>query len=136
MNNITYTINDPLHDNSYNPLNGQILSAAQTEKDVSSRHLGYSINEDNMVWEEYNELAARQIDYELNYTNKYLIKILEFYGFKKGKMKKKDMILKIIEYEMIVENKNNIEERKRLFNNFIELKKNTFFSKFIVGDFI
>ena len=35
---------------------------------------------------------------------------------------------------MLNKNKNIVENRQRLFNNFIELKNNKFFNKFIVGD--
>ena len=53
---------------------------------------------------------------------------------KKINLNKTDIINKIVEFEMINSNKNIVKNRQQLFNNFIELKNNKFFSKFIVGD--
>lgn len=109
-----------------------------------------SSNEDNTLWEDIeltnnsntdnnnnvnvsNEWTAREIDYELNYTVKYLSSILDFYDIKKYKLNKKDIITRILEFEMDKENFSIVEERKRLFENFIELKNDKYFSKFILG---
>ena len=91
-------------------------------------------NYDTEISIKCNELIARQIDYEMNYNVKYLGQILEYYGFKKGKSNKKDIILKIVEFEMNSDNKHIIDTRKRLFENFMELKNDPFFSKYIVGN--
>ena len=69
----------------------------------------------------------------MNYTNKYLGQILEYYGIRKGKMNKKEIIIKIIEFEMNPENSYIVDTRKRLFENFLELKNDAFFSKYIIG---
>ena len=45
------------------------------------------------------------------------------------------MIEKIVEYENNPENNFTVFERKRLFDNYIELKNNKFFSKFIISQF-
>ena len=109
-----------------------------------------SSNEDNSLWEDIkltnncnidrnnnvnisDEWSAREIDYELNYTVKYLSSILDFYDIKKHKLNKKDIITRILEFEMDKDNFSIVEERKRLFENFIELKNNKYFSKFILG---
>uniref|UniRef100_A0A6C0AXY5 Uncharacterized protein n=1 Tax=viral metagenome TaxID=1070528 RepID=A0A6C0AXY5_9ZZZZ len=109
-----------------------------------------SSNEDNTLWEDIkltnncnidqnnnlnisDEWSAREIDYELNYTVKYLSSILDFYDIKKHKLNKKDIITRILEFEMDKENFSIVEQRKRLFENFIELKNDKYFSKFILG---
>ena len=46
------------------------------------------------------------------------------------------MIKKIVNYENNIENYISVLERKRLFDNYIELKNNKFFSKFIIKEFI
>lgn len=133
MNNITYTIiesssEDNSSNNSWNDISLNMSTDSNVFSDVK-RIL--QNNEENIA---YNEFMAQRIDYELNYNNKYLTQILEFYGFKKGKKTKKEIINQIIEFEMIPENRNIVDTRKRLFENFIELKNNPFFSKFIISN--
>ncbi len=48
-------------------------------------------------------------------------------------MNKKEIIIKIVEFEMNPENTYIVDTRKRLFENFLELKNDAFFSKYIVG---
>jgi len=128
MNNITYTITDTLtsdnsSSNSWNDVPLTPITDNRLTDDVDATIID-------------NEFVARQMDYELNYNIKYLIQILEFYGFKKGKMNKNAIILKIVNFEIENSNKSIIENRKRLFDNFIELKNDPFFSKFILDKFI
>lgn len=124
MNNITYVIIEPLTDDSSSDISWTDIPL--------NKPLNINIV-DNI---NTNEFIARQMDYDLNYNVKYLTQILEFYGFKKGKMNKKDIILKILEFETNANNLTIVDNRKRLFENLIELKNNSFFSKFIVGNFI
>jgi len=126
MNNIIYTIketnkSDCSLDNS--------VDDEYNSSDISSQ--GNYDAETSVIC---NELIARQIDYEMNYTSKYLGQILEYYGIKKYKLNKKNTIIKIVEFEMVPENRDVVDTRKRLFENFIELKNNSFFSKYIVSN--
>ena len=139
MNNITYSITE--NDNI----------------DINSSTSSTSCKSDNNNWEEISltnkkskidknftqnfldqgERYAIEINYDLNYNFKYLLNILEFYGIKKSKLTKKEIIEKILEFEYDngIENFSIVQERKRLFDNFIELKNDKFFSKFILGGF-
>jgi len=133
MNNITYTIVESSSgDNSSNNSWSDISLNVSTDSNVLADVKRTLQNDEKNI--ACNEFMARQIDYELNYNNKYLVQILEFYGLKKNKLNKKDIILKIVEFEIDKENSNIVENRKRLFDNFIELKNNTFFSRFIIGN--
>jgi len=76
MNNITYIIKeqpiDSIKENKENKIfNNDELIISKFDHDIS------------------NELLAYKLDYDLNYTFKYLVHILEFYGLKKGKKIKK-----------------------------------------------
>lgn len=126
MNNIIYTIKETNNSDCSldNSVNDELYSS-----NTSSQ--GNYDAETSVIC---NELIARQIDYEMNYTSKYLGQILEYYGIKKGKLNKKNTIIKIVEFEMVPENRDIVDTRKRLFENFIELKNDTFFSKYIVGN--
>jgi hypothetical protein len=82
-----------------------------------------------------DEILALVTNYNLNYNLSYLNSILEFYKIKKNKknMKKEQIINMIINFETDFKNKDIVKERIRLFSNFIELKNNEFFNKFIIG---
>ena len=77
-------------------------------------------------------IVASEIDYCNNYNNKSLGKILDFYGICKRKLRKDEMVQSIILFEMELCNYELVEERKRLWLNFQELKEHSFFNKFMI----
>lgn len=131
MNNITYTIRET-SDEITSKSCSDISLNYENENILTGLKRTFTNYTENITYSEY---MAREIDYDLNYTSKYLIQILEFYGLKKGRINKKEIISKIVDFEMNEINNSTVEKRKQLFNNFIELKNNAFFSKFIVGNF-
>ena len=120
MNNIEYIVTEKDNNNNNNNNN--------FEFDIEN------IN-DNEI--DISEIIAQQVNYDVNYPLKYIINIMDYYQIKKTnlnyRLNKKQMIEKIVEYENIPENYYNVVERKRLFDNYIELKNNKFFSKFIIS---
>jgi len=133
MNNITYTISENSNSENSNSENSNSENNDWVEIPLSSKR---SRNEtaDIILVDIDSENCARKIDYDLNYTLKYLTNILEFYGIKKKyKLNKKETIEKILEFEMDMNNLSIVEDRKRLFDNFVELKNDKHFSKFILG---
>lgn len=82
-----------------------------------------------------DEIFALVTNYNLNYNVSYLNSIIEFYKIKKSKknMKKDEVINMIVNFETDFKNRDIVKERIRLFSNFIELKNNEFFNKFIIG---
>ena len=97
----------------------------------------FNIDVDNLKYQENNtdKIFAQRINLELNYSLKYITNIMDYYKLKKTKLTKKQMIKKIIDFENCIQNIHNVNERKRLFNNYIELKNNKFFSKLIINQF-
>ena len=140
MNNITYSIidsknsdndsnaTDSSNDNDSNKWSEISLTHKSTNKEINNKCTAESLSL-------CNELCAREMDLELNYSVKYLSAILDYYEIKKTRLNKKGIISKIVEFEMEITNQYIVENRKRLFENFIELKNDTFFSKFIVSNF-
>lgn len=131
MNNITYDIIETENNNSDND------SPNYKEIPLNKK----SKLDDTILEKTFTDLnndvqCAREIDYDLNYSVKYLTAILEFYGIKKGKLNKKEIIEKIIEFEFdtCIDNISIVENRKRLFDNFAELKNDKYFNKFIIGN--
>ena len=91
-------------------------------------------NRDKLLYNQ-DEILALITNYNLNYSVSYLNNILDFYNIKKKKknMKKQDIIDTIVNFETNLNNKDIVSNRIRLFENFIELKNNEFFNKFIIG---
>lgn len=89
---------------------------------------------DNLLYNS-DELFALVTNYNLNYNVSYLNSIIEFYKIRKNKknMKKDEIINMIVNFETDLKNRDIVKERIRLFSNFIELKNNEFFNKFIIG---
>ena len=134
MNNITYSIIDSKNDNSSNdsPTN----NGANPWEEISLKNKNETTVLDSDSTNICNEICAREMEYELNFTVKYLNAILDYYEIKKNKLNKKKIISKIVEYEINTDNQYIVENRKRLFENFVELKNDQFFSKFIVSNLI
>lgn len=72
------------------------------------------------------------LDYMNNYNVKSLTNILGYYNINKNKLVKDEMVQLIILFENEPTNKNIVYQRKRLWNNIIELKNNDYFKKFIL----
>lgn len=122
--NITYDIiethNDLINNNS--------------DSNSNSDSSNLNTETDNSLYNS-DELFALVTNYNLNYNVSYLNSIVEFYKIKKNKknMKKDEIINMIVNFETDLKNRGIVKERIRLFSNFIELKNNEFFNKFIIG---
>lgn len=73
-----------------------------------------------------------QLEYEMNYTVKMLTHILEYYKICKRKLKKQDMIIKIVEFETNIENIDVVERRRLLWQYMTELKDDEYMSKYVI----
>jgi len=69
--------------------------------------------------------------YKSTYNVKSLQQILQYYNIPKKNMVKDEMIQRLVFFEMEPENRNIVIHRMRLWQNINELKKDTFFSKYI-----
>ncbi len=93
------------------------------------------LNVNDLVADNYNdEQLALEYYYSTNFNIKKLSKILDFYNLPTKKLKKQQLIDAIIIFELNVENSIIVAERKRLWQNFNELKNNSFFNKYILDD--
>tara|TARA_Y100000389_G_scaffold204545_1_gene257882 strand:- start:27514 stop:27894 length:381 start_codon:yes stop_codon:yes gene_type:complete len=79
-----------------------------------------------------DSLLAWELDYDTNYTVKQLGQISDYYGINKNRLKKDELIQVIILFEEDMNNIYIVETRKRLWENIKELKKDKYFSKFIM----
>ncbi len=117
-----------------------IESKENNISDIDNHNSDHHSNDDhsndigNIMYNQ-DEILALITNYNINYSVSYLNNIMEFYNIKKKKknMKKQDIIDIIVDFETNLSNKNIVSKRIKLFSNFIELKNNDFFNKFIIG---
>ena len=95
---------------------------------------------ENITTENLNEfdLEEAQIlklsDYDTNYTVKQLTTIYEYYGLKKcARMKKLEMIFRIVEFEIDPSNIETVMRRKQMWFYIAELKNDPFMKRFLLG---
>lgn len=89
-----------------------------------------SICSDNIT----GEYMSKQIEYEENYTVKDLHHIANYYEISKRKKKKMELIEDIVAFEMDYENSFIVEQRKRMWFYFNEIRNDSYLSKFIMLD--
>ena len=79
-----------------------------------------------------DSILALELNYSTNYNIKQLGQIMDYYNLSKRKLKKDELIQKIILYESNIDNIYIVENRKRLWENIEELKNDPYFSKFVL----
>jgi hypothetical protein len=95
------------------------------------------INKDYFDENEYlkldeDDIEALKLYYNEKYTIKGLLQILQYYGLSKGKMVKDEMLQVLLFFETDQQNKDIVERRMRLWSNIQELKRDVYFSKYIL----
>lgn len=73
-------------------------------------------------------------DYLNNYTVKSLGQIMDYYELNKKNLKKDEIIQMLVIFESEPQNEPFVEKRLRLWENIKELKKDKYFSKYIIFD--
>ena len=73
-------------------------------------------------------------DYLNNYTVKSLGQIMDYYELNKKNLKKDEIIQILVIFESDPQNEPFVEKRLRLWENIKELKKDKYFSKYIIFD--
>lgn len=73
-------------------------------------------------------------DYLNNYTVKSLGQIMDYYELNKKNLKKDEVIQMLVIFESDPQNEPFVEKRLRLWENIKELKKDKYFSKYIIFD--
>jgi hypothetical protein len=142
MNNITYNIieNNDMYKNDNN-INENMESNMESnmksnmESNMESNmksNMKSNMESNSQHLINTNEKIARELDYDLNYNIKNLTLLLDIYGIKKNKLNKSQIIEKIVDFEMDINNIYIVEKNKRLYNNLLELKNNSSFSKYIL----
>lgn len=81
-----------------------------------------------------NEIEAKKLDYQINYTSIQLSNILDYYEISSRKLKKIDKINEIVKFENNEKNQLVVSNRKKLWFYVKELVKDDYFKKKIYID--
>ena len=79
-----------------------------------------------------NDSAQLEMHYRTNYNVKSLNQILQYYGINKSKMVKDEMVQVLVFFETDSVNAEIVFRRIRLWENILELKADSYFSKYIM----
>ena len=94
------------------------------------------IHSNSSLEEEFSAVdssIAMEIDYNINYTLPMLQHICGFYNLSYSRVKKKDLIRMLVDYEQNPGNIPMVQERKRLWYYMQELRDNKYLSKYIIS---
>jgi hypothetical protein len=125
-------------------------SIKDTNKTIDLNELKNEINYDSIQekWKQNNyndeiDLTTQELqdkayilenEYLNNYTVKSLGQIMDYYELNKKNLKKNEIIQLLVMFETDLINKPLVEKRIRLWENIKELKKDKYFSKYIIFD--
>ena len=125
-------------------------SIKDTNKTIDLNELKNEINYDLIQekWKQNNyndeiDLTTQELqdkayiienEYLNNYTVKSLGQIMDYYELNKKNLKKNEIIQLLVMFETDLINKPLVEKRIRLWENIKELKKDKYFSKYIIFD--
>uniref|UniRef100_A0A6C0HFY8 Uncharacterized protein n=1 Tax=viral metagenome TaxID=1070528 RepID=A0A6C0HFY8_9ZZZZ len=79
--------------------------------------------------------AILELEYSTNYNVKGLAQIMDYYDLSKKNMRKDEMIQMIIMFETDPNNLKIVNRRRRMYKYINELKRDKYFSKFILYTF-
>ena len=90
-------------------------------------------NGENTTNDDIYDIVNLTLFYNINYTLKGIVQIMQYYDIYKGKNKllKTELIQMLLFYETDPANKVIVEKRLRLWSNIQELKQDAYFSKYI-----
>ena len=126
--NISYTIIDT-KDSINTGVDIENLLTQFQEEDLNDPSIKY---EESQVNTENDFFFTQVKDFELNYTSKQLISINDYYGLgNTSKMKKLDIIERIVDFENSDENYDIVNKRQTLWFYIDELKKDPYTKKFV-----
>lgn len=108
----------------------------QIEKVEQENHFIYDNYQGfETIEEKESDIAAQILDYDMNYNIKQLEHILAYYDVQKKKMNKMQLIETIVQIENNPDNDHIIVRRKEMFKYAETLKKDKYFSKFLLFNY-
>jgi len=105
-------------------------------KDIEEEESKRELSNKNVIHEEVSldDMAARELDYDTNYTKKDLVKIAEYYEISIRKKNKSVIISDIVIFESAIENAAIVERRRELWFYINEINEDKYLSKYLIFD--
>ena len=105
-------------------------------KDIEEEESKRELSNKNVIHEEVSldDMAARELDYDTNYTKKDLVKIAEYYEISIRKKNKSFIISDIVIFESAIENAAIVERRRELWFYINEINEDKYLSKYLIFD--
>ena len=124
MQNIIFTLNE-----TDDTMNEKDLNFFYANNDNDEN----TTNGENTTNDDIYDIVNLTLFYNINYTLKGIVQIMQYYDIYKGKNKllKTELIQMLLFYETDPANKVIVEKRLRLWSNIQELKQDAYFSKYI-----
>lgn len=122
MTNISYTITDVCVDSDIENINNNTII------DIREMVNSFICDDENKA----NEMIALEIFFSDNYTVKELQQIADYYTLPTRKLKKGDLIQRIVEFELDSKNYDIVSKRKVLYFYYEELKSDSFFKDYVI----
>ncbi len=105
-------------------------------KDIEEEESKRELSNKNVIHDEVSldDMAARELDYDTNYTKKDLVKIAEYYEISIRKKNKSVIISDIVIFESAIENAAIVERRRELWFYINEINEDKYLSKYLIFD--
>ena len=105
-------------------------------KDIEEEESKRELSNKNVIHEEVSldDMAARELDYDTNYTKRDLLKIAEYYEISIRKKNKSVIISDIVIFESAIENTAIVERRRELWFYINEINEDKYLSKYLIFD--
>lgn len=128
-NNLTFSLVEPDKEGSDVDYN-EILQDIETEEKNLMHENKNTIHQEVSL----DDITARELDYDTNYTKKDLVKIAEYYEISVRKKTKPDIISEIVIFESEIENVAIVERRRELWFYINEISEDKYLSKYLIFD--
>lgn len=128
-NNLKYSLFEEESSNDYNQTTyDDILQQVEEEERKQSN--------DSPTFGEVtlDDITAMELEYDMNYTKKDLIKIAEYYEIGIRKKNKSELISEIVIFETQSENSSIVERRKEMWFYINEIREDKYLSKYLIFD--
>ena len=105
-------------------------------KDIEEEESKRELSNKNVIHDEVSldDMAARELDYDTNYTKRDLLKIAEYYEISIRKKNKSVIISDIVIFESAIENTAIVERRRELWFYINEINEDKYLSKYLIFD--
>lgn len=128
-NNLKYSLFEEESSNDYNQTTYDDIIQQVEEEERKHSNDSPTFGEVTL-----DDITAMELEYDMNYTKKDLIKIAEYYEIGIRKKNKSELISEIVIFETQSENSSIVERRKEMWFYINEIREDKYLSKYLIFD--